>query len=468
MDLISIITNAASGLNVCRAQVATASNNIANSDTPGYARQEAIATDTTPAIEAGTNSYVGRGVTLQGVVQKRDQFVETQINTAYANSANTSAQSDALSTVTALDSQTKGGITDALGDFYSALRDLNQNPSDQSLRQAVVDKTQAVSTAFNGTATSLASARTGLDANVTSLVNKVNGLLTETADLNGKITLAVNSGRTPNDLLDVRQNDIDQLAQLIGARPVSDDRSGVSLVLPGGSCLVSGSTAVTLSVQSDSSNRGHTNVVYTPVDGSPSVALTSSELGGQLGGSISARDDILGKAETNVDTLAYDFATTVNTQSEAGYALDGSTGNDLFAAPTSVTGAASDLAVDPTVYDNPSLIAAAGSSTAGSGDSTNLQAVIATETTKLSNDLNVQDGMAKVTSDFGVSVSTVNDSSEFDKNLLTDLTKARDSASGVSEDDEMVKLIQAQNVYNALSKVVTITNEMLDTLMKMI
>jgi flagellar hook-associated protein 1 FlgK len=114
------------------------------------------------------------------------------------------------------------------------------------------------------------------------------------------------------------------------------------------------------------------------------------------------------------------------------------------------------------------LIAAAGSSTAGSGDSTNLQAVIATETTKLSNDLNVQDGMAKVTSDFGVSVSTVNDSSEFDKNLLTDLTKARDSASGVSEDDEMVKLIQAQNVYNALSKVVTITNEMLDTLMKMI
>jgi flagellar hook-associated protein 1 FlgK len=126
------------------------------------------------------------------------------------------------------------------------------------------------------------------------------------------------------------------------------------------------------------------------------------------------------------------------------------------------------MAVDPTVYDNPSLIAAAGSSTAGSGDSTNLQAVIATETTKLSNDLNVQDGMAKVTSDFGVAVSTISDSSEFDKNLLTDLTKARDSASGVSEDDEMVKLIQAQNVYNALAKVVTTTNEMLDTLMKMI
>jgi flagellar hook-associated protein 1 FlgK len=467
MDLISVITNASSGLNVFRSQVATASHNIANADTPGYARQEAIPTDTIPGEEAGTNSYIGRGVSLQGVVQKRDRFVETQINTAFTNSASTSAQADALATVTALDPQTKGGIADALGNFYSALRDLNQNPSDLSLRQAVVDSTQAVSRAFNRTATSLASARTGLDENVTALVNKVNGLLTETADLNGKITLAVNSGRTPNDLLDVRQNDIDQLAQLIGARPVPDDRSGMSLVLPGGTCLVEGSVAATLSVQSNSSNRGHTDVVFAPVDGSPPVALTSSDLSGQLGGSINARDDILGKAESNVDTLAYDFATTVNAQHEAGYALDGSTGNDLFAAPTSVTGAALAMAVDPTVYANPSFIAAAGSSTSGSGDSTNLQAVIATETTQLSNGLNVQEGMAKVTSDFGVAVSTSTDSSEFDKNLLNDLSNARDSASGVSVDDEMVKLIQAQNAYNALTKIVTTTNAMLDTLMKM-
>jgi flagellar hook-associated protein 1 FlgK len=75
--------------------------------------------------------------------------------------------------------------------------------------------------------------------------------------------------------------------------------------------------------------------------------------------------------------------------------------------------------------------------------------------------------MAKVTSDFGIAVSTINDSSEFDKNLLTDLTSARESASGVSVDDEMISLMQAENGYNALTKVVTTTNAMLDTLMKM-
>jgi flagellar hook-associated protein FlgK len=74
-------------------------------------------------------------------------------------------------------------------------------------------------------------------------------------------------------------------------------------------------------------------------------------------------------------------------------------------------------------------LAAAGSARHRAGrQSTNLQALIGTESTKLSNGLNVQEGMAKLTSDFGIAVSTVEDSSAFDKNLLTDLTNARESA----------------------------------------
>jgi flagellar hook-associated protein 1 FlgK len=155
MDLVNIIMNAGAGLSVFRAQVATVSHNIANANTPGYARQDAVATETTPAETVGINGYIGRGVTLQGVVQNRDQFVEAQITTAFSNSSSTSAQADALATVTSLDPQGQGGITDALGNFYSALRDLNQNPGNLSLRQAVVDSTQTVSRAFNTTANSL-------------------------------------------------------------------------------------------------------------------------------------------------------------------------------------------------------------------------------------------------------------------------------------------------------------------------
>ena len=79
MDLVSVMMNAGAGLGVFRAQVATASHNISNANTPGYARQEAVTTETSPAEEIGTNGYIGRGVALEGVVQSRDPFVEAQL-----------------------------------------------------------------------------------------------------------------------------------------------------------------------------------------------------------------------------------------------------------------------------------------------------------------------------------------------------------------------------------------------------
>jgi flagellar hook-associated protein 1 len=468
MDLVGVIMNAGESLSVYRAQVATVSHNIANANTPGYARQEAIPTETVPAEEIGVNGYVGRGVTLQGVVQNRDQFVENQINAAFSNSASTSAQADALSTITALDPQGQGGITDAIAKFYSALRDLNQNPGDMGLRQAVAYSAQNVAKAFNATVNSISSSRNAIDQNISSLLDKVNGLITAVADLNKRIDQAVNSGRTPNDLLDVRQNNIDQLAQMIGARPVPGDHLSVNIVLPDGTSLVSGIVGSKLSIQANSSNGNHYDIVFSPVDGSKPMALTSSEMGGQIGGLLTGRDQTLGSAESSLDALAYDLSTAVNQQHELGYALDGTNGHDLFVVLSAPSGAARNLSVEASVSANPALVAAAGSPTSGPGDNTNLMALIATESTKLSNGLNVQQGMAKLTSDFGIAVSTVQDSAEFDKNLLADLTNARESSSGVSVDEELIRLTAAQTAYSALTKVIATTNSMLDTLMKLI
>lgn len=468
MDLIGIISNAGAGLSVYRAQVATASHNIANANTPGYARQDAVATETAPAEEIGANGYIGRGVSLQGVVQNRDTFVEAQLTVAYSNSASTSAQSDVLSTVTALDPQGNGSVTNALGSFYSSLRDLNQNPGDQGLRRAVVESAKTLATSFNTTVNSISTARTAIDQNLTSLVDRVNGLVANVADLNKRISLAVNSGRTPNDLLDIRQNALDQLAQSVGARPVPDSHGSVNVVIPGGACLVSGIVASKLTIQANPANSNHYDIGFSAQGGATSLVLNRAELGGQMGGLLNARDESLGAAETSLNALALDLSTAINEQHRKGYALDGTDQHDLFASLPGPTDAAKNIAVAQEVDADPSLIAAAGSASAGSGDATNLQLVIATEGAKLSNGLNARDGFAKLTSDFGIAVNTVNDSAAFDKNLLTDVTSARESASGVSNDDEMIKLTQAQTAYNALTKVIVTSNAMLDTLMKII
>jgi len=196
--------------------------------------------------------------------------------------------------------------------------------------------------------------------------------------------------------------------------------------------------------------------------------LNQNELGGQVGGLLSARDDTLGAAESDLNNFAFELSQNINQQHEQGYAIDGTDGHDLFVQLTGPTAAAQNIDVDPAIYADPSLVAASGSMTAGSGDAGNLQAIIATEDKKLSNGLDPQESFAKITSDFGIAVKTVNDNASFDKNLLDDLTSARESASGVSVDDELLKLTQAQNAYNALSKVIVTTNTMLDDLMKII
>lgn len=468
MDLITLIMNAGNGLSVFRAQAATASHNIANSSTPGFSRQEAIATETLPSEMAGNHGSIGRGVSLQHVVQARDQFIEIQLNTALANSANTTAHTDALNMVSALNVGAAGGVTDALGKFYSALRDLAQNPADLALRRAVTDYSKSLTGAFNRTAGALDGARDAIDTDLVALIGEVNGLLSNVADLNRRIVLAVNSGRTPNDLMDVRQVSLDQLAKLIGARPVPDTYGNMSMVLPGGTCVVSNVVPSKLTLQANSSNRGHYDVVFTPADGSSPVPLTRKELSGQLGGLLDARDGSIGSAEQSLDQLAFDLTTTINTVHQSGFDYFGNAGQPLMTPLAGVEGSALLMNVTEAIMADPRLIAAASTATGGSGDPRNLQRLIETERAALSNGLTAQAAFAKITTDFGTHMLTMRDSSEFDKNLLADLTSARESVSGVSVDEELIMLTKAQNAYNSLLKVVSVTGEMLDTLMNLI
>jgi len=468
MDLISLIMNAGNGLSVFRAQAATASHNIANSDTPGYSRQEAVATESLPSEPAGLHGYIGRGVSLKYVVQSRDQFIETQLNAASTNSANTSAHADALNTVSALNVGATGGVTDAMGKFYSSLRDLAQNPGDLALRRSVVDTAKALSGSFNRTASSLNAARTAIDSDMFTLTNQVNGKLEALADLNRRIALAVNSGRTPNDLLDVRQNTLDDLAKMIGVRPVPDAYGNVSLVLPSGTSLVSNVNFNKLTLQANSTNRGHYDIVYAPADGSAPRALDRSELSGQMGGLLDARDSSIANAESDLDKLAFELSGAINAVHMSGFALDGTDGHLMFKDLTQEEGAATSMDVDADLQTDPRLLATAGTSTSGSGDPANIQKLVDTERFNLSNGLDAQTTFAKITSDFGTHMTTVKDASEFDKNLLDDLVGARESVSGVSVDEELIKLTKSQNAYNSMLKVIQTTTEMLDTLMNAI
>lgn len=461
-DLLSILSQASTSLAAQRGAAQTASTNLENANTPGYSRQTAVIVDSLPADRLG-GAYLGTGAVLSTVTQSRDQFVEAQLPAAIGAGAASTAESTALQAVTALDPQAPGGLAKALGNFYSGLRALAQNPGNASLRTAAVAASQALATSFNSAAGQISSARGGLDSQLSGALPEVNSLASQVAQLNQQIGIARASGGRPNDLLDARQKAQDRLVALTGARPVPNSRGDVNLALADGTALVQGNSAASLGAVTDPANGGHLALQITRTDGTGPTSVKVSS--GTLGGLLSARDGALGAAANSLDQLASDLSAAANAVHAAGYALDGSTGRALFT--TGAGSAAATLQVSAAIAANPSLFAAAGASTAAPGDAAALQLLVATESTPLSGGRSSTDAAAALTSSFGASQASAQAISEHDSAITGQLQNLRQSTSGVSIDEELVNLTQAQRGFQAVSKVITTANSLFDALLQM-
>jgi flagellar hook-associated protein 1 len=466
-DLLAILAQGAASLSAARAAAATASHNLQNANTPGYARQDAVIAATIPADWSG-NGYIGRGSVLQDVVQARDQFLEAQIPAQLGLASRSTAQSTSLQAVSVLDPQGGAGLSDALSKFYAALRAMAQNPSDPGLRTAVVSSTRALGQAFQSARSGLEDARTGLDAKLQGDLGEVNSLASQVAALNAQIrTARAGTGSQPNDLLDARQKAVDRLAELTGVSPVTTSEGDVSLFLPGGSPMVSGLSASTLQAAPDPANTGH---LALSLQGPGGAKFAYTGVGGELGGVLDARDGAMRTAVDRLDALAFDLGNAVNAVHSTGFGLDGTTGDPLFTVGAQA-GAAGRLDVSAAVLADPRRLAAADvaltATSAAPGNAVNWQKLVTTESTGLTGGLTAASTLASLTSDFGAASQTAQALASHDTAMRDHLTTLRESVSGVSIDEEMVKLQTAQRGYQAIAKVIQTSSDMFDTLLSL-
>jgi flagellar hook-associated protein 1 len=429
------------------------SNNVANENTAGYTR-EVVNFQSVDAVTL-SGGTVGAGVTASATSQ-RDRVLEQQVQQQTQTQAQSGALESALeqiqnifglsSTPTDASSTVLGTATNS---FFSALSALTSNPSDTSTRQNVLTAANTLAGAFNSAANQIAQVSSSLNQQVVSDVGQVNSLTTTIASLNAQIT-SLSPNADAGTLEDQRQLAITQLSQLVGLDQISTNNNGITLTTSGGALLVSGNQAVPVSTTQVG---GSTHVLA----GIGSQDVTANLTGGDLGGTIQARDQELPSYQNALDSLAYGIGTQVNQQNEQGVDANGNPGAALFTLPSTQTGAAAQIQVATT---DPNAVAAA-SPGEGSAGNDNATALANLSTANVVGNQTASGFLASFLSQIGNDTSAATTNNSAQQATLTQLTTQRDSLSGVSLDEEASNLTQYQRAYQAAAQVFNIANSVM-------
>ncbi|HZQ23159.1 MAG TPA: flagellar hook-associated protein FlgK [Terriglobales bacterium] len=452
-SLFASLSVAVNALHAEQGALDATANNVANANTPGFSRERPVFTEGDPVTLGALT--VGTGVILQRLEAVRDPILQLRIDDETQQQGRLDALVAGMNQLQVRFSASDGDIGNLISKFFASINQLSTDPGNLALRQGVLLAAGNVASAFRNTYADLQDQRTNLDLNVIQDVNQVNSLSKQISGLNAEIVAMQNLGRDPSALEDQRQALIEQLGGLIDVATVQSE-SGLTLTTRSGSAMVVANQSFALSVRPDSS--GLQRIYYQGSD------ITGNITSGELSGLLQLRDEEIPGVAAQLDTLAAGLANQVNAAHHGGFDLSGTPGGDLFVAPSgSGVGAAGVLAVQIT---DPARLAASSDSSSP-GDNGNLLALAAVRDQAIGSGSSPTNYYSSII--FGVGNEIANDSAELDasKLMLRQLQDQRSAVSGVSLDEEATNLIRYQRAYEASARLVTVINDMLQSVINL-
>ena len=466
LGLFGTLNLASRSLQTQMTGVEVTGQNLANINTTGYTRQS-VEIQTSPDIST-TIGPEGTGANAVAIQQVVNAILNSQIQTQQSTSGYWSAQQSALqSAQTSLDeflngtgsatsstnSTTDTGLSGQLSSLFADFQSVATSPTSVAARQKLISDAQTLAATFNQVNSQLDASRATLNTSLGDDVDSANKLISEIADLNKQISTANFNGATPNDLLDDREQDLENLSSLTNITTSTGTNGAVDVSI-GGQSLVSGNQVLDTLQTYDA---GGGQLLVQTATGGVNLTLT----GGSMQGTIDARDGELATMQSSINTLASTLITQVNTIHSGGYSLTGTTGANFFNGSDAAT-----ITVNVALASNPSLIQASGTATANSDNAIARQlADLASATQPGLNNQTFGDSYDETVAALGDSLQTANDQVSNQTAVSNMLSTQRSSVSGVNVDQEMTNLMSFQRAYEASAQLVTTLNTLLgDTL----
>ena len=322
-DLLSI---GMSGLAASKTQISVTGHNITNVNTPGYTRQDAVQATRVPQFSGA--GYIGSGTSLVDIRRSYSEFLTSQLRSSTALASDVAAYKSQIDQLDSLLAGSTTGITPSLQSFFAALQTAAEDPANIPARQLVLSEAEGLSRRFNTVYERLNEQNNFLNKQMVAVSDQVNRLATSVASLNNAIAVAAANGQQPNDLLDARDEAVRQLSTYIGVTVVPQDDSSYNLFIGSGQPLVVGATASKLEVGPGLGDPTRFEVRF--VSGNSRQTVTTQLSGGELGGLIRYRQEVLDSTFNSLGRLALAVSDQVNTQLGQGLDLKGQVGAALF------------------------------------------------------------------------------------------------------------------------------------------
>lgn len=287
--------------------MAVTAHNVANVNTQGYSRQRLILEPATP--ENYQPGQIGRGVRPASIQRVYDNFLGIQLRRELSTKGSLQTQSSYYKQLESIFS----GLSDSdlgseLRAFWSAWEELSLHPEGSTERVGVREAAQQVASRIRGLREKLVNLQEQLNRSIGVSVDRVNELASHIAQLNIQIKRSEGSGQNANDLRDMRDKALDEMAGLMEIQ-FWETQDGFSVVGPGGVALVEGPNHWELTSQTGATGLEE---VYWESSSGLLVSITDKIASGSIGGMLRLGQEVVSRELGRLDGFSQELIWSVN------------------------------------------------------------------------------------------------------------------------------------------------------------
>jgi len=471
-SLFSALASAGQSLQQFERAMDVTQNNVTNANSPGYAKQ-------TPEMVSQpfeVNTGLAGGVT-EVTHNTRDSYADAAVQQQLSLQGMFQQLQTTLAPLqNVFDVSSSSPIPSALNQLFQSFSQWSTQPGNANYQTAVIDAAQQTAAAFQQASVQLGQIQTGTTNDIQSTVTQIN----QDAAAIQSYNLDLAQTASPDAGLSAQlESTLENLSGLANIQVLKGIGGTVTVLLGNQTPLVIGTQVNAISTGNNAaSNSGNPSA-------SPTISIfdangndiTGEINSGSLAGLLNTRNTLLpsliggGQQVGGLNTLAQGLADTINNvlaQGSTSTAPPYQPGSPLFTYnPSSPSGIASSLAVSSTITGSALAAASPGPPFTANGTALTL-AALDTSTPGPINGQGFTQYFGSLVSTVGNAVNNANRGVTAQAGLVAQAKSLQQQVSGVSLDEEAVRLVQLQGAYQAASKVVTVIDQSLQSLLALI